>query len=522
MSTIVNRMMALELEFVNSETFGYIAWFDFPQEPENENDIVPQVQVSTLGLGSSEDKFLTWSLDELNYIKITGGGIQFDSNAWFRTESSRPTINEYGDPGEDETFTNCKVSFGKNTSDMELASYIPAGPNMDLGPETEINVWTEEEKRYEELRLIKEEYANNDTAFVIEHDNAIAFANPVTGRLIGSIDTVGEAFNWYGAFSLGSETEDSTFEVKRVDENKYNITLNADVNLIPELAFKYENVKSWSIYMDTDIYIKNNNDNGIIIKDTEVEFTGEIIYQNSPLLDYFYTQTILDNGQLDDRYYTETELDNGQLDDRYYTETELNTIFLDYSLITHTHDTYTRAEVDNIISTLNAGNREPIYYEFINDEWTEITLNITDENYDLQYENTNDGEYWLAELENNIYKNVSGSWNTIYNIDITYPDSLPHVLIIGETGITNGRLYEWNGSSWQFVKNESELTYTIVLHKSNISSPVEGDEFKISATKKFYKYEGGELITMDAPHPLYNSLPSQYNITNRVVKYSFT
>jgi len=512
MSIIVNRMMALELEFVNSEAFGYIAWFDVPPEPENENDpIIPQTQVATLGLGSTTDKFITWSLAELDYIKITGGGLQFDSTAWFKTKNSKPQFNEYGDPIEDKIFTNCKVSFNQDLTGMEYASYLPIGPDLTIDPEN----YTDEEKRYEELKAIKEEYANNNTALLIEHENAIAFSNPVTGRLIGSIDTVGEAFNWYGAFSLGSETEDSTFEVKRVDVNKFNITLNADTNLMPELAFKYENIKSWSIYMDTDLHIKNNNDNGIIIKNTEIEFTGEIIYQDVFLSDYFYAQTELNDGILDERYYTETELNDGILDERYYTETELNDGILDERY-------YTKTEVDDIISALDLNSLKPIYYEFINDEWVEITLNITDEYYDLQNETVEDDEYWLAELEDDIYKRVSDSWVSIIQVEITYPELLPHVLVIGETGITNDKLYEWNGNNWQFIKNENELTYTIVLHKSDIIDPMEGDEFKINATNKFYRYENGELVIMDTPHPLYDSLPSQYDIINKVVKYSFT
>ena len=349
MSNITKTMMSLELEFIEPTAHGFINWVNSNGE-----------SLATLGLGSTAitvdgdgnevstggARYLEWNLNGVDFIKITGGGIQFDEQRSLSIDSTRSVYNEYNQIIGEENYISSQIHLNnlnyKDTTLFEKANIIYT-----------------EGVRFEELKKIKTNYASKTNAMILEHENTIAFSNPVSKRLIGQIDTVNEAFIWYGAFSLGSVVSDSYFEIKRVD-SKYNITLNAATDKKPEIGFKYEDVLQWSINVTTNnLHIKNTSGQGIELRsNNQVYFTGEIIYNNQPLLDYFYTQQQLNDGVLDSRYFTELEIQTN-----YYSRLEMQTSGsaqlhwdnitnkpTEYTPSEHTHDDkyYTKEEVNNL------------------------------------------------------------------------------------------------------------------------------------------------------------------------------
>lgn len=349
MSNITKTMMSLELEFIEPTAHGFINWVNSSGQ-----------SLATLGLGSTaiivDDggnevstggaRYLEWNLNGVDYIKITGGGIQFDEQRSLSIDSIRTVYNEYNQAIGQENYISSQIHLN-NPNYKDTTKFEPA------------NVIYTEGLRFEELKKIKTSYASKTNAMILEHENTIAFSNPVSKRLIGQIDTINEAFVWYGAFSLGSVVSDSMFEIKRVD-SRYNLTLNAATNKKPEIGFKYEDTLQWSINVNANnLNIKNISGQGIELRsNNSVFFTGEIIYNNTPLLDYFYTQQQLDDGILDIRYFTENEITTN-----YYTKLEMQTsgsAQLHWDNITnkpsvyapnihdHNDEYYTKTEINNL------------------------------------------------------------------------------------------------------------------------------------------------------------------------------
>jgi len=317
MSNITKTMMSLELEFIEPTAHGFINWVDSVGN-----------SLATLGLGSTAIivdgegnetstggvRYLEWNLVNVDFIKITGGGIQFDEQRSLSINSIRPVYDQYDQlTGEEEDYISSQIHLN-NANYKDETIFEPA------------NIIYTEGLRFNELKKIKAAYVSKTNAMILEHENTIAFSNPVSKRLLGQIDTINEVFVWYGSFSLGSVVDDSYFEIKRVD-SKYNLTLNAATNKNPEIGFKYEDVMMWVINVSTNnLHLKDMSGHGIELKNNNsVLFTGEIIYNNTTLPEYFYTQSVLDDGVLDARYYTKTQLDGGQLDNRYYTKTDVYT-----------------------------------------------------------------------------------------------------------------------------------------------------------------------------------------------------
>lgn len=319
MSETVKKFTGLELEFMDPTTHGFISWMDFNTgKPlatlglgSTAKDIGTNDQGETIGIDNGGSKYLEWNLQDVDYIKITGGDIQFDNQCSLSVNSTKDIIieDEYGkETITPETYIPSQIQLNlPNYTDIEKANIIyPYIPPILVGNEYVEQKQTED---YLRLKTIKDEYTDNTNALTIEHENAIVFINPMTKRLLGEIDTVNESFGWYGAFAFGDPAEDSMLETKRVDPLKYNLTLNADANNLAQLAFKKEDAVVWSVSATVEnLNITNENGNGILITDANVTFTGEIIYQGTSLMDYFYTQTVLDEGALDTRYYTKDEV----------------------------------------------------------------------------------------------------------------------------------------------------------------------------------------------------------------------
>ncbi len=508
MSTTIKKMMQLDLEFIDKTGHGFINWVDL----ETGNTLASLGQGST-GLDSEGNstggvKYLEWNLQGVDFIKVIGGGIQFDEQRSLSIDSTRDTYDINGNINGTEGYISSQIQLN-NPDYTDVSFFEPANVvyefNFDL-PDIM------QDPRYIELEDIKTNYADNTNAMILEHENAIAFANPVSKRIMGLVDTVNEAFVWYGAFSLGDVVDDSSFEIKRTDV-KYNLTINAETDKIPEIGFKYENTILWSLNITTNNFqIKNTAGYGIELLNDEdaVRFTGEIYYQDTALLEYFYTRTQLDDGILDFKYYTETELDVGILDNRYYTETELDAGMLDNRY-------YTETELNERISKLEDEDK---YYDYIDGDWVIIELGFVDEDYDLQTLAPSDG-YWYAELEDQYYRATT----VISTIEINDIDDLPKIIDVDDVALADTDIYEWDGTDWILNAALSEEDYyTTIVHKSDIVDPNNGDVFKISATSKYYEYVNDEFVLIDNPLPYYadsSHLPTQYNLDDRIVKLVF-
>jgi hypothetical protein len=309
MSQATDKLMSLELEFIDQTSHGFISWVDFDSGEQlatlglgsTAKDIQVDGQGNQVGVDNGGPKFLEWNLLGVDFIKITGGSIQFDEERSLIVDSTRDVISvdEFGD--ETITVENYNPSqILLNAPDYTDESiYEPASViyRQDLSLPFE-----DQDPRYQELTNIKNDYVDNTNAMVFEHENAIVFANPVSKRLLGVMDTVNESFGWYGSFSLGSVVDDSYFEIKRTQNVKRNFTLNADTDYKPEIGFKYEDVLVWSVRVeDNNFHIKNESGYGVEVLNDEdaVKFTGEIIYNDTPLIDYFYIKPDADDKFVD-------------------------------------------------------------------------------------------------------------------------------------------------------------------------------------------------------------------------------
>jgi hypothetical protein len=167
------------------------------------------------------------------------------------------------------------------------------------------------------------------------------------------------------------------------------------------------------------------------------------------LISQYYTKSDLDGGQLDNRYFTENEittnyyskveLDGGQLDNRYYTETEIDGIVGDY---------YSKSD-------LNAGQLNNLYY--------------TEDEIDAIF-----GEYYTkveldgGQLDNRYYTEnevdslitaatygISGSVQYYSNLPTLGHDSGIIYIVQENEGINEEGFYQWDGSSWTFLANNT-------------------------------------------------------------------
>lgn len=538
MSQTTKKMMSLELEFIDPTAHGFVSWVDVETGQvlstlglgSTAKDIDYDDEGNQIGVDNGGAKYLEWSLDGVDYIKVIGGGIQFDEERSLEIVSSRD-IYEFGEFVRTEDYVNSRI----HLNNPDYTVYEKANVLHELDPDAPED--SDVNDRYFELEEIKTNYEGKTNAMILEHENAIVFTNPITNRMMGEIDMINEAFVWYGAFSLGAVVDDSYFEIKRTDSNKYNFTINADTDLNPEIGFKYEDVILWSIKVENNNFsIKNVEGYGLDVKNDvdEVEFTGEIIYKDNTLDDRFYTQTLLDEGVLDSRYYTETELDEGILDVRYYTETELDEGALDELY-------YRKFDVDAFVDALNielenltskidlleeriilleaaSGNLE-IYYRFNTDTntWVKFSPIHVDEHYDLPDE-AEEESIWFAELEDSLYRYRNLTFELVLPTTQTIEDDLPEYIEEGDLCYTTGSYgsetyWRWDGDAWQQAADINSLddVYTTTPHKSDIDLELAeaGDIFKISSTDKFYKVVLGELEEIEDPIPLVSYKPDQ-------------
>mgnify|MGYP000951979450 FL=1 len=113
MSNITKTMMSLELEFIEPTAHGFINWVNSSGQ-----------SLATLGLGSTaiivDDggnevstggaRYLEWNLNGVDYIKITGGGIQFDEQRSLSIDSIRTVYNEYNQAiGQENYISSQKI-----------------------------------------------------------------------------------------------------------------------------------------------------------------------------------------------------------------------------------------------------------------------------------------------------------------------------------------------------------------------------------------------------------------------------
>jgi hypothetical protein len=506
MSQTTKKMMSLELEFIDTTAHGFINWID----------AISGDSLATLGLGETAmdsdgndtggSKFLEWNLEGVDYIKITGGGIQFDEQRSLSIDGERDiiTIDEYGNEIITPTaYVPSQIQLNAaDYTDIEKASviYPYVEPVLD---ENNIPVEQPQSDGWTNLNNVKVEYADNTNAMIFEHEHAIAFSNPVSNRLMGEIDMVNEAFVWYGAFSLGSVVEDSMFEIKRTNPEKYNFSINADVDNKPEIAFKKEDVVVWSMSVDTNLILKDINGNGLEISDTATTFTGEIIYQGQPLIDYFYEKTALDDGVLDTRYYIKSEVDSLISDAEERIKEDIRLEFLPKI-----------EEVADLASGL------PIYYTYDTD-WIKVEYTTIDEEYDLPNSAEVNSIYY-AELEDTFHI-YDTTFTQMTTIDVNNK-SFPRVFEVGDyygvSVLSNIDVYEWDGSGWNNTALDEVDVYTEIDHKSDI---VNDGVYKVTSTGKYYEMSG-ELIKIDNPLPVVSnvmSLPDQFNPMMMIVKNVF-
>lgn len=497
MSNITKTMMSLELEFIEPTAHGFINWVDSSGN-----------SLATLGLGSTAKavdgngnevstggvKYLEWNLIDVDFIKITGGGIQFDEQRSLSIDSIRTVYNEYNQAIGQENYISSQIHLN-NSNYKDLTKFEPA------------NIIYTEGLRFEELKKIKTSYASKTNALILEHENTIAFSNPVSKRLIGQIDTVNEAFVWYGAFSLGSIVSDSLFEIKRVD-SKYNLTLNATTNKKPEIGFKYEDVLQWSINVNANnLNIKNISGQGIELRnDNSVLFTGEIVYNNMPLLNYFYTQEQLNNGILDTRYYIENEVDTIIENSINIAKLELNNRINELEL-----------RINELENSVDLRYDELFVYK--NEEWVNITNTILkiDEYEDRILLTPEENDIIYSEAENRYYNNL---WQQQTIETINDMKDMPWVLKINDLCIDNNTVYKWDGNNWEIDGQQSvEDYYITAIHLSSINNPINEKIYKITSTGKFYKYTNGEFISSESPIPDLAYRPSQYNTVDKIIRF---
>jgi uncharacterized repeat protein (TIGR02543 family) len=235
-------MMQVDLELPDVSGWGAVRWI-------GEDGVVG----ATLGYGASGAvagdplpdgtptriptggrRYIEWDLNPskidgggIEYIKVTGGSFLFDEDK---------TLIAYGNI-DDPDSTYIKSQFLLNVKDytvynFEKANIVATGEKLD-----KINAGKEKNLR---------------NAMVIEHESNIIIANVMTERLLGHINTLDEAFSWYGIFSLGDPVLNSMFEIKRELEDRYNLTLNSVQTLNPEIVFERNNDKLWHVYIDPD------------------------------------------------------------------------------------------------------------------------------------------------------------------------------------------------------------------------------------------------------------------------------
>jgi len=515
MSNITKTMMSLELEFIEPTAHGFINWINSNGQ-----------SLATLGLGSTAitidnngnetntngPKYLEWNLIGVDYIKITGGGIQFDEQRSLSIDSVKPIYNEYNEVSGEENYISSQIHLN-NANYLDISKFEPA------------NIIHTEGARFNELQKIKTNYKSKTNAMIFEHENDIAFTNPVSKRLIGHIDTINEAFIWYGSFSLGSIVEDSYFEIKRVD-SKFNLTLNATTNKNPELVFKYENLPIWFInVISNNLNLKNIDGNGIELNNNSVIFSGEIIYNNKPLLEYFYTQEQLNEGVLDERYYTQEQLNEGILDERYYTQEQSDNNYYYKSEIDEEINKIKQAigEID-LHDIYNKVYKNTIYfiYDINETKWIKIMPKIFDEFYDINNQSDKDGLFYV-EKEDRYYIHKFNNW-TIISLTTISTLNLPKVYTDNDYVFSYiyNRIYKYNTSLNNWVETNLNVNdfYIEIQHKSDIIEPINDKIYKINSTNKYYKYTDNIFIKIENPLPYVYSLPNQYNINN-ILKYTF-
>lgn len=507
MSQTTKKMMSLELEFIEPTAHGFISWVDYETgEPlatlglgSTGKDSGEDAEGNTIGIDNGGAKYLEWNLDGVDYIKVTGGGIQFDEQRSLSIDSMMDVDveDEYGDiTVEQISYIPSQIQLNsQDYTTYEFANVIYESDMQDINGD---GIETEQNKDYQDLLDNKTKYADNTNAMIFEHENAIAFVNPITERMIGMVDTVNESLAWYGAFALGDPVADSYFEIKRIDPTKQNFTLNADDLNIPSLSFKKEDVIQWSISVDTNLILKNVDGHGIDISDTAVTFTDEIIYQGQPLIDYFYEKTILDDGVLDARYYIKEEIDTLISEAEERVKEELRPI--------------AKEAIDMILGAST-------YYMY-DSEWVEITYIAVDEEYDLP-DTAEYSDIYYAELEDKWLRYNIDTFD-ILPVQSIENKEFPHIIKLGDYALVNETLgsntiYKWDGNSWIETNLNEDDIYTNISHKSDIS--IDG-VYKVVLTNKFYKYEAEEFIEIDNPLPEYDNeynLPDQFNFNTVVI-----
>lgn len=467
MASTTKKFMYIDLEFMDAEKYGYINLMN------SAGDVG-----ATVGMGNVEENSIGfYGTDEMEEFEIAKYNNVVISNY---NKDENGEITEYLPVNFIMRGSESKIEYEREING-ELIKQGSFALNKD-------NLNTYEKANGVEWDL-EDENGNPKSAMGLEHSSAIAFINPDTNRLIGVIDTVKETFTWDGGFSFGEVAEDSLFEVKISNDEKMNFTLNAEPNINPILGVKRDNTLVWKFEAkDGELFIGDTNDKGFkVIDGGDVEFTGEIIYNGSPIVSYFYKQSELDDGILDSRYYTETEID-----DNYFTKDEITSNYYDKN--------QTIEEIEARASQIPNIMEERGLYQFIDNAWTRVEYEELDERYDIP-DDADPETIYYCKLENGFFKGDDSQISPDYEIsflDIPIPE-IDDVYF----SIYRKSLYKFDGEQWNTFSPSTpeEEIVKVSQHKKDIDleSVVDEEIYYIENTDKFYKVLGGVLEEIDVP-----------------------